>query len=65
MGADIGINWRSVVGFTPRPLYPKEKRTGNHCRGDWVGLRSGLDAVKRKILPYLESNVGPSLYRVS
>jgi hypothetical protein len=35
---DLGITWRWVVSFIPRPLYSQGKST-------WVGSRAGLDAV--------------------
>jgi len=40
---DLGTRWRWVVSFTPRSLYPGEKR----IRG-WVCSRSGLDAMERR-----------------
>jgi hypothetical protein len=41
-----------VVGFTHRPLYPREKSPGTHWKGGWVGPRNGLDDVERwKTLP--------------
>jgi hypothetical protein len=51
-------------------LPPGEIARGTHWIG-WVGLRAGLDAVKkRKIMHCRESNPGrpariPSLYRLS
>jgi hypothetical protein len=40
----------------PGHLPPREKKTGSHWTGDWVGPRAGVDVVaKRKILPCLES----------
>jgi hypothetical protein len=55
---DLGIRWRWVVSFTPRPLYPKERAPGAHWIGGWVGPRAVLNAVvKRKIpSPRRESN---------
>jgi hypothetical protein len=39
-----------VVSFTLQLLYPREKAPGNHWIGDWVELRTSLNAVqKRKI----------------
>jgi hypothetical protein len=61
---DLGTNWKWVVSFTLRPLYPRI--------GGWVGPRTGLDDVeKRKIspLPELRPRGRPagsqSLYRLS
>jgi hypothetical protein len=35
----------------PAALYPRERTSGTHCTGDWVGPRAGLDAEARgKIL---------------
>jgi hypothetical protein len=49
---DLGTRWRSVVSFTPQPLYPWEIVASTHCIGGWVGPRTGLDVVeKRNILP--------------
>jgi hypothetical protein len=38
---------------------PLGKRPGNHCRGDWVGPRAGLD-VCGKSRPHRDSIPGPS-----
>jgi hypothetical protein len=49
---DLGTNWRLVVSFKPRPLYPPTQWIGG-----WVGPRAGLDDVeniKFLILPGLE-----------
>jgi hypothetical protein len=35
-----------VVGFTPRPLYP-----GVYWTGDYMGPRSGQDAVAKRKIP--------------
>jgi hypothetical protein len=46
---DLGIRWRQVVSFTPRPIYPQEKSPWYPFDRRWVGLRAVLDAVvKRK-----------------
>jgi hypothetical protein len=37
-----------VVSFTPRPLYPQEIASDIHWIGGCVGLRTGLDDVKRR-----------------
>jgi hypothetical protein len=47
-----------VVNPTPRPLYPRE-RPGNHCVGDWVGPRAGLDGCGKSRL-HRVSIPGPS-----
>jgi len=39
-----------VVKDTPRPLYPRERKSDIHCTADWVGTRAGLNAC-RKISP--------------
>jgi hypothetical protein len=49
---------------------PGERLPSTHFIGGWVGPRAGLDAVKRKILHWWESNPGhparrPSLYQLS
>jgi hypothetical protein len=33
---DLGTRWRSVISFTPRPLYPQEKSLWNLWIGGWV-----------------------------
>jgi hypothetical protein len=50
---DLGISWKQVVSFTPRPLYPRRRsHPGAHWIGGWMDPRTGLDTVdKRKILP--------------
>jgi hypothetical protein len=55
---DLGTRRRLVVSFTHWPLYPKERASGTHWIGGWVGPRAGLDtAVKRKIpSPWRDSN---------
>jgi hypothetical protein len=37
-----------LVSFTPRPLYRREKASGTHSIGRWVGPRVGLDAVAKR-----------------
>jgi hypothetical protein len=54
----------------PGRLTPEERTPSTHSTGGWVGPRTGLDAVKRKIMTLPESNPGrparrPSLYRLS
>jgi len=34
---DLCTRCRSVVSFTPRPLYPKERAAGTQWIGGWVG----------------------------
>jgi hypothetical protein len=48
---DLETRWRWKVSFMPRPLYPRGNSPQYHCIWGWVGPRSDLDAVKRKILP--------------
>jgi hypothetical protein len=60
---------RTVVSFSPRPLYLQGKSLCAHWVGGWVGPRAGLDAsVKRKCLTLCrESNPGrpaPSLVTI-
>jgi hypothetical protein len=40
------------VGATDRPLYPREC-PGAHCKGGWVGPRTGLDGCGKSCL-YLD-----------
>jgi hypothetical protein len=44
---DLGISWRCVVSFTPRPLYPRESAPGTHCMGGLVDPRAGLDGMEK------------------
>ena len=49
-----------VVGFwchAPAAPYPRE-RSGTHCTGGWVGLRTGLDRCG-KSRPHRDSIPGP------
>jgi hypothetical protein len=68
---DLGIRWRWVVGFTPRPLYLRGNNPLYQFVGAWVGPEVDLYAVETKISwPCRESNLGrrarsPSLYRLS
>jgi hypothetical protein len=40
--------------LAPAALYPREKTSGTHWIGDWVGPRAGLDTVASgKILMHL------------
>jgi hypothetical protein len=43
---DLGTRRRSVLSFTPRPLYLRERATDTHCRRGLVGFRAGLDVVE-------------------
>jgi hypothetical protein len=51
LGSDLGIRWRLIVSFTPRPLYPREKAPGTHWIGGWMGSRAVLDAVMKRKIP--------------
>jgi hypothetical protein len=70
---DLGTSWRSVVSFTPLPLYPEKRAHRIHWIGGWVGPRAGLHTVEKRnilILPGLElrplgrSAHSQSLYRL-
>jgi hypothetical protein len=61
-----------VASFTPHPLYSRERGPGTHWVGDWVGHRTGLNAVEKIKFSCLcrESNPGretrsSSVYRLS
>jgi hypothetical protein len=48
---DLGTIWSSVVSFTPRQLYLRERAPGTHWIGGWVGPTARLDVMeKRKYL---------------
>jgi hypothetical protein len=38
---DLGTSWRSVVSFTPRPLYLRRRSPGTHWIRGWVNPRTG------------------------
>jgi hypothetical protein len=46
---DLSTNWRWVVSFTSRPLYPRERAPGTNYIGGWVDPRAGLDDTEVKI----------------
>ena len=47
---NLGARWRWMVSFTPRSIYPCEKRAGSLWMGDWMGSTASLDIMeKRKI----------------
>jgi len=48
---NVGIRWRWVVSFTPRPLYPAGRTPGTHRIQGWVGPSAGLDAVAKRKIP--------------
>jgi hypothetical protein len=51
---NLGIRWRRVVSFMPRPFYPQTKSPCTHWIGGWVVPRAVLDTVvKRKIPSHL------------
>jgi len=41
-----------IFRVTPRPLYPGERARGSHWLEDWLGPRTGLDAVAKRKIPY-------------
>jgi hypothetical protein len=47
---DLGTSWRSVVTFTPLPLYPRDRAPGNQWIVGWVGPRAMDDMEKWKLL---------------
>ena len=55
---NLGARWGWVVSATPWPLYPWE-RPGTHCKGGWVGPRTGLDE-NGKNFSRRDSILGPS-----
>jgi len=45
----LNLSTNGVFGFSPWPLYPRERASGSNWIGDWMGPRAGLDTVvKRK-----------------
>jgi hypothetical protein len=53
---DLGTRCRSVVIFTPRPPYPRERYLGTHWIRSWVGPRAVLQTVVRRKIPSLPGN---------
>jgi hypothetical protein len=47
-----------LFGFTPRPLYPRERAPGIHSVGDCVGPRTGLERNKSCPLPVVQPVAG-------
>jgi hypothetical protein len=54
--------WRGwVVSVTPRPrINPGERTPCTHCTGGWVGLRTGVDTYRGKVLLPLPGIEPPS-----
>jgi hypothetical protein len=44
---DLSTRWRSLVSFTPMPLYSRGCRPSTHWIGGWMGFRAGLDVGNR------------------
>jgi hypothetical protein len=53
-----------VVGFTPRPAYPRGKAYGTHWIGDLVSPRAGLDHMEKNSTKYLFSRYAKLQSRV-
>jgi hypothetical protein len=57
---DLGTNWRRIVGFTPRPLYPQGKSPRYPLDRRLWGPRSDLDDVEKiKFLTVPELELRP------
>jgi len=50
---NLGITWRWVASFTPRPLYPRDKSPHTHSIWGWMGPRTGRNTVAKRINPNL------------
>jgi hypothetical protein len=48
-----GSVWSS---FMLQLLYPREKAPGTHWIGDWVELRTSLNAVEKRTIPLSQSS---------
>jgi hypothetical protein len=44
---DLGTRWGEWSASRPGHALPRERTSGNHCTGGWVGLRAGLDTEGR------------------
>jgi hypothetical protein len=68
---ELGTRWMCVQLHAPVALPLGQISPGSHCKGGWMGTRTGLDVMKRKIFRLRgESNPGRlarslSLYRLS
>jgi hypothetical protein len=47
----INMPWRRVVASSPGRFIPRETTTGTNWIGSWVGLRDGLNAMKKRKIP--------------
>lgn len=47
----LGIRFRWLVSFMPRPPYPPGKNSGTHFIGSWVGPRDGFDVSENGQIP--------------
>jgi hypothetical protein len=56
----LGIRWKWLVSFTPRPLYPREKFSQYPWDKGYVGPRTVLNTVEMMKATFLcrESNPG-------
>jgi hypothetical protein len=56
----LALDGVSGQRHAPAALYPRERTSGTHCTGGWVGPRTGLDTEARgKILHLCRgSNLG-------
>jgi hypothetical protein len=44
---DLGTRWGDWSASRPGHALPRERTSGNHCTGGWVGLRARLDTEGR------------------
>jgi hypothetical protein len=53
---DLGTRWGWLVSVTPRPRFiTRQRTTGTHCTGGWVGLRAGVDTEARGKNPFVSA----------
>jgi hypothetical protein len=47
---NLGSRWRKVVSLTLRPLDPSKERPWYHWIGGWVGRRTGVNGLEKRIV---------------
>jgi hypothetical protein len=58
---DLCTRWRRVVSFTPLAALPPVKEPRYQFIGDWVGPRTGLEAVEWRNIPAPAGSRTPSI----
>jgi hypothetical protein len=48
---NLSITWGRVASFMLHSIYPQERALSNNHKGAWVGPRTILDMMVRRIIP--------------